>query len=273
MELAKFHKTVKKLIGLRTSMEKIHNKGNWADILIEVWTTGIVAYSFYLGLTGHFTIGTVILMVQYTQMIRQPLWNLTWVFWEMKFAQIGVKDYLKILDQKLDIKEIDSPVIPDKVGGQVSFSDVWFKYPDKAGQKVFENISFNIQPGKTLALVGKSGVGKSTIAHLMVRFFDPDQGHIKIDNIDLRDLPLKSLRQHIGLVSQDSYLFNASIAENLKYGLPNATTRQMRQACKAANALEFIDKLPKKLNTIIGERGIRLSGGQKHGNGMAEAST
>ena len=263
MELMKFYQTVKKLIGLQTKIEKINNKGSLADILIEIWTTGIVAYSFYLGLTGHFTIGTVILMVQYTQMIRQPLWNLNWVFWEMKFAQIGVNDYLKILDQKIDIKEINTPITPDKMNGNVSFDKVWFKYPDKAGQKVFQDFSFNIKPGQTLALVGKSGVGKTTVAHLMVRFFDPDQGHIKIDNIDLRDMSLNYLRQNIGLVSQDNYLFDTSITDNLRYGLPSATIKQMRQACKAANALEFIDKLPKKLDTVIGERGIKLSGGQK----------
>jgi ABC-type multidrug transport system fused ATPase/permease subunit len=263
IELKKFYRTVKKLIGLRTNMEKIHNKNQLADITMEVWMTGIIAYSFYLGLIGHFTIGTVILMVQYTRMIRQPLWNLSWVFWEMKFAQIGVKDYLKILDQKIDIKEIGSPIAPTKIKGDVSFDNIWFKYPDKTGQKVFENISFQVQSGQILALVGKSGVGKSTIAHLMVRFFDPDQGHIKIDDIDLRDLPLKFLRQNIGLVSQDSHLFDTTIAENLRYGLPSATIKQMRQACKAANALEFINKLPKKLNTVIGERGVRLSGGQK----------
>jgi len=128
---------------------------------------------------------------------------------------------------------------------------------------VFQDFSFNIKPGQTLALIGKSGVGKTTVAHLMVRFFDPDQGHIKIDNIDLRDMSLNYLRQNIGLVSQDNYLFDTSITDNLRYGLPSATIKQMRQACKAANALEFIDKLPKKLDTVIGERGIKLSSGQK----------
>jgi len=122
---------------------------------------------------------------------------------------------------------------------------------------------FPAVPIKTLALIGKSGVGKTTVAHLMVRFFDPDQGHIKIDNIDLRDMSLNYLRQNIGLVSQDNYLFDTSITDNLRYGLPSATIKQMRQACKAANALEFIDKLPKKLDTVIGERGIKLSSGQK----------
>jgi ATP-binding cassette, subfamily B, bacterial len=263
VELKKFYKTIKKIIGFRVKMEKIHNKSNLADVLIEVWTVGIVSYSFYLGLTGHFTIGTVILMTQYVQLIRQPLWNLTWVFWEIKFAQIGVRDYLKILDQKISVKETTSPTTLTNLSGAISFDDVWFKYPDKAGQKVFQNISFNIEPGQTLALVGKSGVGKTTIAHLLVRFFDPDQGQIKIDDLDLRDISLKSLRQNIGLVSQDSHLFNATIVENLEYGLPNASLKQMRQACRAANALEFIDKLPKKLHTVIGERGVRLSGGQK----------
>ena len=262
IELKKFHQTAKKLISLRQKMEQIHNQGSLADILIEVWSAAIYAYSFYLGLTGHFTIGTVILMTQYIQMIRQPLWNLNWVFWEMKYAQIGVRDYFKILNQTPDIQETNSPLSPS-ITGQISFKNIWFKYPEKNGQEVLENVSFTIKPNQTLALVGKSGVGKTTIAHLLVRFFDPDQGKILIDNHDLRNLSLECLRKNIGLVTQENYLFDDTIVKNLKYGLPTATTKQVRQACKAANALEFIDKLPKKLNTIIGERGVKLSGGQK----------
>ena len=201
-------------------------------------------------------------MTQYIQMIRQPLWNLNWVFWEMKYAQIGVRDYFKILNQTPDIQETNSPLSPS-IAGQISFKNIWFKYPEKNGQEVLENVSFTIKPNQTLALVGKSGVGKTTIAHLLVRFFDPDQGKILIDNHDLRNLSLECLRKNIGLVTQENYLFDDTIVKNLKYGLPTATTKQVRQACKAANALEFIDKLPKKLNTIIGERGVKLSGGQK----------
>ena len=244
-------------------MEAINNKGTGADLLIDFWTAGIYAYVFHLGLIGQYTIGLVVLLISYVEMIKQPLWNLSWIFWEVKYAMIGIRDYIKILDEKSDLIEIDQPVIPSTIRGKVEFKNIWFKYPEKSGQDVFRGVGFTVEPGKTLALVGRSGVGKTTIAHLLVRFYDPDKGSVLLDGIDLRDLSYDFLHQVTGLVMQESYLFDETIAENLRYGKPNASREEMAIACQVANADEFIKKLPKGLDTVIGERGVRLSGGQK----------
>jgi len=272
-EIKKFYKTTQKLIGNRIKMEKTYNRGLTADLLVELWMYLIYGYVFYLGVTGIFTIGTVILMVQYLQMVRRPFWSLGWVFWQIKYAQIGVRDYLKILDEKPDIKNPSfentqknhPPILNSKKSSPalIEFKDVCFKYPEESGQKVFSGLNFSIPPGKTLAIIGHSGAGKTTIANLLARFFDPDRGEILIDNINIKKVSLKNLYQNVGLVSQEDYFFDDTIANNLRYAKPNATYKEMKKACQTANALEFIDKLPKELDTIVGERGIRLSGGQK----------
>ena len=262
-EISKFNLVTGRLYKSSAKMEKIKNKGTSADLLIDLWTMGIFAYIFYLGLVHQFTVGTVVLMVAYVDMIKQPLWNLSWVFWEVKYAMIGIRDYIKILDAKPGLVEINQPLTPAVTRGQVEFENVWFKYPEKSGQDVFHGISFKVEPGKILALVGKSGVGKTTIANMMVRFFDPDKGRVLIDGVDLRDLSFDYLHSVTGLVMQESHLFDETIAENLRYGKPGATKEEMAIACKVAHADEFIKKLPKGIDTIIGERGVRLSGGQR----------
>ncbi|MBI3954648.1 ABC transporter ATP-binding protein [Candidatus Collierbacteria bacterium] len=262
-EIGKLRRIITRLHHNNHLTEQTNNKGVVADLLVDVWTVALYGYIFYLGLSGSFTLGTVVLLVQYVEMIKQPLWNLSWIFWEVKYAQVGIRDYLKILDTKPDTVEIENPIHLTAPIGLVEFDNVWFKYKEKSGQDVFHSLSFNVSPGKTLALVGRSGVGKTTVAHLMVRFFDPDKGQIKIDNLDIRDLSFTSLRGSIGLVMQESYLFDDTIANNLRYGKPDATNEEMMVACQVANALEFINKLPKKLDTVIGERGVKLSGGQK----------
>ncbi len=262
-ETSKFHQVSDRLYKNNIKMEKINNKGTLANLFVDVWTMGIYAYVFYLGLTREFSIGTVFLMIQYVDMIKQPLWNLSWIFWEVKYAMIGIRDYLKILDAKPGLTEINRPITPITTRGKVEFENVWFKYPDKSGQDVFHGVSFKVEPGKTLALVGKSGVGKTTIAHLLVRFFDPDKGRVLIDGVDLRDFSFDYLHNTTGLVMQENHLFDETIAENLRYGKPNATREEMEIVCKIAHADEFIEKLPKRLDTVIGERGVKLSGGQR----------
>lgn len=231
-EINKLRRVAEKLTANKFKMERIANEGTSADILVDIWTVAIYAYIFYLGFNHQFTIGVVVLLVSYVEMIKQPLWNLSWIFWEVKHTMIGIRDYLKILDAKSKIVEILQPVTPPTTRGNVEFDNVWFKYPEKSGQDVFRGVSFKVEPGKTLALVGKSGVGKTTIANMMVRFFDPDKGRVLIDGIDLRDLSLDYLHRTTGLVMQESHLFDETIAENLRYGKPNATREEMEIACR-----------------------------------------
>ena len=262
-ELSQLRTVADKLTQNKLKMEKISNQGTLADILIDIWTVGIYGYIFYLGVAQQVTVGMVVLLISYVEMIKQPLWNLNWIFWEVKYAMIGVRDYFKILDEKPKLVEINQSIHLNHIKGKIELNNVWFKYPEKGGQDVFRGVSFSVEPGKTLALVGKSGVGKTTIAHLLVRFYDPDKGRVTLDDVDLRDLSFDTLRQATGLVMQESHLFDETITENLRYGKTNATREEMEIACKVANADEFIKKLPKGLDTIIGERGVRLSGGQK----------
>lgn len=262
-EINKLRTVASRLIKNKYKMERANNEGLSADLLIDLWTVAIYGYIFYSGLTKNIDVGMVVLLISYVELIKQPLWNLSWIFWEVKYTMIGVRDYVKILDTKPDIVEVEQPISLPEIKGRIEFDNVWFKYPEKSGQDVFHGISFTVEPGKTLALVGKSGVGKTTIAHLLVRFFDPDKGRITLDGVDLRDLSFDTIHRAAGLVMQESHLFDETIAENLRYGKPNATREEMEIAIRVAHADEFIKKLPKGLDTLIGERGVRLSGGQK----------
>lgn len=262
-EVRKFRSVIRKALNFTFQEERVNNRWVSADLLMDIWLWGLYAYIFYMGIIGKYSVGVVVLLVQYVEMIRQPMWNLNWVFWQVNFALIGVRDYLKVLHEPIEVAQAEEPIYLDSVKGKVEFRNVSFKYPEKSGQEVFCGISFLVNPGQTLALVGKSGAGKTTIAHLLTRFYDLDDGKVLIDDVDIRQLSFDSLRKAIGLVMQDSFLFDDTIANNLRYGKSTATEEELIAACTAANAMEFIDKFPKKLNTVVGERGVKLSGGQK----------
>ena len=249
------------IYSLRRQMERNTNIALIGDLFNEFWGWGMYAYIIWIAFTGSITIGTMILLIQYLQMIRQPLWNLNWLFWEAKRAQIGSKEFLEILEEKPIV--IDSPkaVEPEQIKGRITFENVTFAYD--SGAKVFENLSFTIKPGSSLAVVGPSGAGKSTLASLILRFYDPQKGRIMIDGIDIRNLTQRRLRKEIGFVMQDSFLFADTVEENLRYGKADASLKEMEQACRIANAHDFIVKLKNGYKTVIGERGVLLSGGQK----------
>ena len=161
--------------------------------------------------------------------------------------------------------------ILDNVRGEIEFRDVHFSYPSRPNDKVFSGFSLFIPSGTTIALVGQSGSGKSTIVSLIERFYDPRSGAVLIDGIDLRDLQLRWIRGKIGLVGQEPALFAASIRENIAYGKEGATVEEIRAAAALANAAKFIDKLPNGLDTMVGEHGSQLSGGQKQRIAIARA--
>ena len=174
----------------------------------------------------------------------------------------GIERFVEIMDVKNDIiDKKDAKVLTD-VHGDIEFKNVSFAYP-QSDIKILENISFSIKKGENVALVGSSGVGKTTISNLIPRFYEVSDGAILIDNTDIRDITQKSLRDNIGIVQQEVYLFSGTIYENIIYGKKDASFEDVENAAKMAGAYDFIMELPDKFDTYIGERGTKLSGGQK----------
>ncbi|XP_071416995.1 ATP-binding cassette sub-family B member 5 isoform X5 [Pithys albifrons albifrons] len=160
---------------------------------------------------------------------------------------------------------------PDKLIGEIEFRNIHFSYPSRPDVKILKGLNLKVQTGKTIALVGSSGCGKSTTVQLLQRFYDPDQGEITLDGRDIRTLNVKWLRENIGIVSQEPVLFATTIAENIRYGRGDISDAEIERAAKEANAFDFISRLPDKFNTIVGERGAQLSGGQKQRIAIARA--
>ncbi|MBV9542443.1 MAG: ATP-binding cassette domain-containing protein, partial [Alphaproteobacteria bacterium] len=180
------------------------------------------------------------------------------------------------LAELLSVKpEISVPAHPKALAtpakGAVSFRDVTFNYPSRPNYKALHGFSFDVAPGEAVALVGPSGAGKSTVFQLLLRFFAPQAGTITFDGVDLADLDPTELRKHIAVVAQDSVIFSGTIADNIRYGRPEASDEEVRRAAEAAAAAEFIDKLPSGYETRVGERGVTLSGGQRQRVAIARA--
>ena len=200
----------------------------------------------------------------------QPLKNLTNVVNELQNGLASADRVFAIMDIKSDIQDVDNAFKVKDLNSSLSFNDVSFTYGNK-DEKVLNNINFKINKGEIFALVGPSGAGKSTLVDLIPRFYDTLSGSIKIDGKDIKDLELKSLRSIMGIVTQETFLFDDTVKANISYGVENISDDEIKDASKAANAHEFIKKLPDGYNTIIGERGVSLSGGQKQRIAIARA--
>lgn len=206
------------------------------------------------------TIGDITVMVALLGKMYFPIHSLMniqvdWIRSMALFTRIF--DYFDI---EQDIKNIEHPIIPDNTVGNLQFKNVSFSYEEN--RPVLQDISFHLNSGKSIAIVGPSGSGKSTIASLIARLYDADKGEILMDGINIRNLDLKYLRDQIGMVSQETYLFNGTIRENLLYAKSDATEEELIEACKKANIHGFIEKQPGGFDTIVGNRGLKLSGGE-----------
>lgn len=282
-EIKKLQKFYNTILSLRKEMEQNTNKALVGDFFLEAWNWAMYTYIVWLAFQGEITVGTLVLLVGMIKLIREPLWQLNWIFWEVKRAGIGARDFFRIMDMQPEVSDPAKPVSLSKIKGEIVFDNVHFIYKNQAPlpnimmededlnepesnqgpQTVFEGVSFTLEKGKTTALVGPSGSGKTTVGALIIRYFDPTSGTITLDGVDLKNLKQSELREHIGMVSQDPFLFADTIAENLRYAKPDATEAEMWAACKAAYADEFIKQLPAGLETKIGDRGVKLSGGQR----------
>ncbi|MEN3012928.1 MAG: ABC transporter ATP-binding protein [Dictyoglomus thermophilum] len=229
----------------------------------------VVSVGGIMALSGKIQVQDIVGFLLYLGMFYQPINALAQILENVQQALAGAERVFEVLETEPEIKEKENATELKNVKGKITFENVTFSYNPRA--PVLKNISFEINPGEMVAFVGPTGVGKTTIMYLINRFFDPDSGRIKIDDIDIRDVTLKSLHENISMVLQDVFLFNGTIFENIAYGKENATLEEVIEAAKIAHAHEFIERLPKGYFTEIGERGIKLSGGQKQRLAIARA--
>ena len=199
-----------------------------------------------------------------------PIRLLSSVNMEIQTGLASAERVFRTLDTEREIKNVDDPKIIDTFKNDIVFDKVEFRY-DNDDDKVLNDISFTINRGDVIALVGESGAGKSTIADLVPRFYDVTEGKVKLDGSDVREIDLKSLRKLMGIVTQETILFNDTIRANISYGLPKANEEEVIFAAKTANALEFIEEQPHGFDTVIGDKGVKLSGGQRQRIAIARA--
>ncbi|WP_137886771.1 ABC transporter ATP-binding protein/permease [Pseudomonas sp. 2FE] len=218
---------------------------------------------------GELTIGDLVLVNAYLLQLSAPLFVLGMMYREVKQALTNMERLFGLLDQRQDVQ--DAPAAKPLASSQprVRFENVYFGYDPR--REILHGVDFEIPPGGTLAVVGRSGSGKSTLARLLYRFYDVDGGHIRIDGQDLRELTQASVRGAIGIVPQDTVLFNDSIYYNIRYGRPEASREEIEAAARAAHIHEFILRLPDGYATEVGERGLKLSGGEKQRVAIARA--
>ncbi len=232
-------------------------------------TVIVLAAGSIMVLDGSLTLGTLVAFLSYTVSFYEPINRLTEVDNVLQEAIAAGERIFELLDTTADIKDAPDAVELPPVQGDVSFDNVHFRYG--TGDKVLQDVTFRMAPGEVVALVGPSGAGKTSIANLLCRFYDPVHGHITMDGINLRQVRLSFLRSQVAVVLQDTFLFNTSVRDNLLYGKPDATDDELLAATRAAHAHEFIKALPNGYDTEIGERGVKLSGGQKQRLALARA--
>jgi len=207
------------------------------------------------------SVGDLVAYLIYINQFLIPVKKLATLVEEFQRGMAGFRRFNEIMNIEPNIVDTDNAVIIEKVNGMVEFEDVKFSYDNK--NTVLSNISLKVEPGETVAIVGPSGAGKTTLCSLIPRFYDLDEGTIKVDGVDIRSIKLLNLRENIGIVQQDVFLFSGSIKENIAYGKLDASDAEIIEAAKAANAHDFIIEFEEGYNTYIGERGVKLSGGQK----------
>jgi ATP-binding cassette subfamily B protein len=234
--------------------------------ILNIITLSVGGFFVY---RGFINIGDLVAYLLYINFFLQPIRKLTNFTQQFQNGMTGFERFVEIMKVKPSIVDKEDAVALIKVKGKIEFKNVAFKY--SAEKFVLSNINLIIMPGETMALVGPSGGGKTTLCQLIPRFYEVNNGEILIDGINLKDINIKSLRENIGLVQQDIFLFTGSIKENILYGKPNSEDAEVEKAAKNANIHDFIMSLPEGYGSYIGEKGIKLSGGQKQRISLARA--
>ena len=268
--------------GARTSIEaqtrvqsrEWHRYDVYRGLSLNIIFFAIYATIIWQALRGSFgplesSIGTVVLMLQLSLQAQFPLFASSFIVDQIQRAAADSKDYLSVMDLAPTVTDAPGAGELEVTAGRVEYRDVSFAY--QGGQPVLTGVSFALEPGTRLALVGESGEGKTTIANLLLRFYEPSAGVITIDGTDIASVTQASLRRAIGVVFQEPALFSGTVTDNIAYGRAEFTTEQVQAAARAANAHDFVERLPDGYQTQIGERGVKLSGGQKQRIAIARA--
>jgi ATP-binding cassette subfamily B protein len=267
--------------------------GRWFFMALGLVSALGTAITFWLGavfvINGSLTVGTIVALSAYLGSLYGPMSSLANARVEFTTSMVSFERVFELLDMPIDVQEPDDPIRIDHLEGRVEFDNVWFSYEgagssglesvarfgwgdsgridggeqQRSGGWALEGVSFTVEPGEMVALVGPSGAGKTTSTYLVPRLYDVSRGSVRIDGVDVRELSIDALADAVGVVTQETYLFHDTIEANLRYARPDATAAELRSAAEAANISDFIDSLPEGMSTRVGERGYRLSGGEK----------
>jgi ABC-type multidrug transport system fused ATPase/permease subunit len=270
LELERFTRKHQAYIQAVLDLQKLSIfSGGISGLLLPATSLLVFLYGGHLVITGRMTLGDLIAFSAYLIRAFGPVQGLMGLYVQLQRARISLQRVFELMALEPEIKEKEGAISLESIKGEVEFEGVSFGYePDKP---ILQNVSFRVPAGTTVAIVGPSGMGKTTLIDLLLRFYDPQKGSIKIDGVDLRDLKVQSLRNHIGVVGQETFLFHTTIEENIRYGKNNASREEVIRATRAAYIHDFIESLPQKYETVVGERGVRLSGGERQRVAIARA--
>lgn len=263
VEIEKFQKGNKKFLDIKSetysSMAGFNTITKAFDGIMYII---VVLFGGLFLVEGKMSSGDIVAFILYVQTLLTTVRRIVEFTEQFQRGMTGIERFTEIMDQDIEIFDDEDAVDLKNVKGKIEIKDVSFKYNNNI-ENVLNNISFTINPGQKVALVGPSGGGKSTLCNLIPRFYDVEDGEILVEGIDVRKIKLQSLRSNIGMVQQDVYLFSGTVRENILYGKPDATEQEIIDAAKAAGAYDFIMNLENGFDTYVGERGVMLSGGQK----------
>ncbi len=269
-EARRFLRKGKEMINLRIELGMLGSlAGSLAGFIAALGPALVLWYGGYRVIGGALSIGGLVAFYTYVGRLFGPVLRLARLNVTIQTAMASIDRIFEFLDINPQIKDAPSAITLSKARGDLQFEKVSFSY--QPGEPILQDISFQVRKGEKVAIVGPSGVGKTTIMNLICRFYDPSSGVIRLDGMDIRKVKLSSLRRQIGVVSQETFLFNTSIRENLRYGNMKATDEEIIEAAQRANIHDFISNLPEGYETQVGDRGVRLSGGERQRLSIARA--
>ena len=270
-EAARYQKSMERFVAVAVRTAKF--RGAFVSLLISVVFGGIILVLWF-GATyvqaGDMTIGELLRFMLYTLFIGGSIAGTADLFSNMQKAMGASERVFQVLDEQSEVQHL-SPIKKETINGSIVYDNVQFSYPTRPDMAILRGLSLQIEPGQKIALVGHSGAGKSTVIQLLMRFYTASAGEIRINSVNINKFDITHLRANIGIVPQDVLLFGGTIAENIRYGRPNATDAEVTEAAKRANAWEFISTFPDAMQTMVGERGVKLSGGQRQRIAIARA--